>query len=240
VLYGIGFVGNIGVPKSIDSGPPSALATALPIDVALVAVFGIQHSLMARARFKRVFTRFVPPLLERSSFVLAASFALGLLFWQWRTVPDAVWNVAGPELRKAMWLLYFGGWGVVTLSSFMIDHFDLFGIRQSYLFLRDRPYAPVPFRVRGFYRIVRHPLLVGFLVAFWATSHMSVGHLIFTLSMTAYIAIGVVLEERGLVAELGDEYRRYRERVRMLVPLPKMRASAAETAQKGVERQSTS
>jgi protein-S-isoprenylcysteine O-methyltransferase Ste14 len=221
VLYSVAFVGNIAVAKTIDVPAQGGLATAVAVDVALIALFGIQHSVMARAAFKRVWTRVVPEPIERSSYVLASSLSLALLFWQWRPIDAIVWDVEAPALRAILWALFFGGWGVGVVATFMIDHFDLFGLRHVALHFVGKPYTAPPFRVRGFYRLVRHPLLVGFLLAFWATPRMTAGHLLFTAGMTVYIAIGMRFEERDLDRALGDDYRAYRARVRALLPWPK-------------------
>lgn len=216
-LYAVGFVGNLVVPKAIDSGPAVPPAEAVAVDVLLLAVFAVQHSVMARPAFKRWWTRVVPPPAERSTYVLASSLALILLFWQWRPVPGVVWEVGTPW-DAAAWAVFAAGWAVVLASTFLIDHFDLFGLRQVALFARGRAYTPPPFRVRGLYRAVRHPIMLGFLIAFWATPVMSWGHLLFAGMTTAYIVVGVWLEERDTLRTYGDTYEQYRHRVGMLVP----------------------
>ena len=218
VLYTAGFVGNLMVPKSIDSGTPYPLVDAVPVNAGLLGLFALQHSVMARPGFKAVWTRIVPKPLERSTYVLLTSGVLVLLFWQWRPVPDPVWQVehgAGVLLLSALsWL----GWGIVVLSAAMIDHLDLFGLRQAYFRFKRREYPADRFRTPGFYRLVRHPLMLGLIVAFWATPVMSAGHLMFAAAATGYILLALPLEERDLITRHGDEYRRYREKVPMLVP----------------------
>lgn len=225
-LYSIGFVGNLGVPKSIDSGTETPVGQALLVNTVLLGLFAVQHSLMARAGFKRWWTRIVPPLIERSTYVLLSSLLLALLFWQWRPIPREVWSVESATGALLLQALFWMGWLLVLLSTFAIDHFDLFGLRQVYLHLRQREYTPVPFKQPVLYRFVRHPLLLGFMVAFWAAPEMSVGHLVFALATTAYMLLAIQLEERDLLASHGDTYREYREQVSMIVPLPRTRARA--------------
>jgi protein-S-isoprenylcysteine O-methyltransferase Ste14 len=217
-LYAIPFVGGFLVPKTVDTGPAEPRAVALAIDVVLVGLFGLHHSVAARAGFKRAWTRLVPVPLERSTYVLTTSLLLDLLFWQWRPLAPVVWTVETPALRAAIWAVFSAGWGILLLSTFMVDHFDLFGLRQVWLHFRGREYTPAPFKTTGFYRFVRHPLLLGVLIAFWATPHMTLGHVVFAGGMTAYILIGVRFEERDLARFLGEDYRRWRERVPMLIP----------------------
>jgi protein-S-isoprenylcysteine O-methyltransferase Ste14 len=221
VLYAIGFVGNVVVPKSIDTGGPSPLFTAVLVDLSLIALFGVQHSVMARQTFKRWLTRHVPQPIERSIYVLFSSLSLVLLFWQWRPVTHHVWIFASDPLNTVLKILSWIGWGLVVSSTFLIDHFDLFGLRQVYCGLRGIAYTPVPFRQPSIYKYVRHPLMLGFLVAFWSTPEMSVGHLIFAAGMTGYIFIGIAFEERDLVRAHGLAYERYRRKVSMLFPMPR-------------------
>jgi len=220
ILYTIAFVGNWLVPKSIDSGAAGPLGQSLLIDAGLLALFVVQHTVMARPAFKRLWTRIVPRPAERSTYVLAASACMGLLLWQWQPLPQVLWHVEGVAAGLLM-ALSLTGWTIMFTSSFAISHLDLFGVRQAWLRFRNRPYAPVGFRLAGLYRIVRHPLMVGLLIAFWATPTMTVGHLFFAAMNTAYILFGTWMEERTLVAEHGQRYLDYRQRVPGFLPLPK-------------------
>lgn len=217
-LYAIVFVGAILVPRNVNNGIAAPLWQALLINVGLLGLFGVQHSVMARPAFKRWWTRLVPKSIERSTYVLLASSVLLLLYWQWRTLPGQVWEVRQPVGRWALWALFWAGWAVVLSSTFMINHFDLFGLRQVYLAWRGKPYSDLGFRTHLLYRLVRHPLMLGFLVAFWAAPTMTAGHLLFSIGTTAYILIALQLEERDLTAELGERYLEYRRRVPMLIP----------------------
>lgn len=219
--YAVGFTGNWIVPKSIDSGPAGPVLPSLLINAALLMVFVIQHTVMARPAFKAWLVRYIPKPVERSTFVLAASAALALLFWQWRPAPRVIWSAEATWLRAALSAISLAGWGTVLLASFMVSHFDLFGLRQTWLRFRDRAYRPVGFRLVGLYKIVRHPLMMGFLIAFWSTPDLTVGHLFFALMVSLYIMMGVWFEERDLVREHGENYLRYRRAVRAVVPLPK-------------------
>jgi protein-S-isoprenylcysteine O-methyltransferase Ste14 len=219
-VYLMAFMAGIGVPKGIDAGQPGSLLGAILINVLLLGLFAVQHAVMARDAFKSRWTRIVPEPLERSIFVLAASLVLGLLFWQWRAIPATVWHVELPALRAALWLLFSTGIGIVLYTSFLIDHFDLFGLRQVWLHYRGRPYTPVPFSVRSLYRVVRHPMMVGFLLTLWCVPTMTAGHLLFAALMTGYILVGVHMEERSLLRKLGEDYRLYREQTPMLIPIP--------------------
>ena len=216
-LYAAGFVGNLMVPKSLDAAPVGTFGGSLLIDLGLLGLFALQHSVMARPAFKRVWTRIVPPAVERSTYVLASSLALLFLFWQWRPLGGAVWDIQDPAGRALLHAAFAFGWLLVLVTTFLINHFDLFGLRQVWLHLLGRPYKPLPFTTPGPYRLVRHPLYVGWLFAFWATPTMSVTHLLFAVATTAYILIAIRLEERDLVAA-HPEYEGYRARVPMLIP----------------------
>ncbi len=220
-LYAIAFVGDFAVPRTIDSGATASLVTALIIDAALLGVFAVQHSVMARPAFKAWWTRFVPAVIERSTYVLFASLALILIFWQWRALPQAVWSVTTPALAGVIWALFWIGWAMVLTSTFLINHFDLFGLRQVWAYRRNHEIPPPEFRTPLFYRVVRHPIYLGFIIAFWATPKMSLGHLFFAAATTAYILIAIQLEEHDLVAMFGETYRAYRQRVSMIIPLPR-------------------
>lgn len=220
-LYAIGFVGNIVVPKSIDSGTTVLMTEALLVNVLLLSFFAVQHSVMARPAFKRWWTQLVPKQIERSTYVLLASLILLLLFWQWRPMPSVIWDVQATMLSPVLVALFGLGWLIVLLSTFMIDHFDLFGLRQVTLYFQRRPYAPVSFMTRGLYKIVRHPIMLGFLIAFWATPLMTVGHLMFATITTAYILVAIQLEEHDLVQAHSRMYEQYRRETSMLIPLPK-------------------
>lgn len=219
-LYAIGFVGNVVVPKSIDTGTTVPLAWALLIDALLLSVFAIQHSVMARQWFKRLWTRMVPQPVERSTYVLVASCALLLLFWQWRPLTAIIWDVRNPTGAILLQGLFWIGWGLVLVSTFLVDHFGLFGVKQVYTYLKQQPSEPQPFKTPAVYKTVRHPLYLGFIIAFWSTPHMTLGHLFFAIMTTAYIILAIQFEERDLIRSYGDQYRDYRRRVSMLIPMP--------------------
>lgn len=217
-LYAIGFVGGFLVPKTIDSGASGAIWWAVLVDLGLLGLFAVQHSLMARPGFKRWWTKLVPRSVERSTYVLFSSLALALLFWQWRPLAGEVWSVEAPSGRALLWGLFAVGWGLVLASTFMISHAHLFGLRQVYDRFREREPASPGFQTPGLYRHLRHPIMLGFVIAFWATPEMSLGHLLFAAAASGYILVGVTLEERDLVNAFGARYRAYREQVPMLLP----------------------
>jgi protein-S-isoprenylcysteine O-methyltransferase Ste14 len=219
LLHAIVFVTGLPVAKTIDSGPVVPVEQAIIIDMLLMGLFAVQHSVMARQGFKRWWTRFVAPAVERSTYVLASSLALALLMWQWRPIPHLVWRITDAGFGNAILALALLGWLMVAASTFLISHFELFGLVQVTRSLLGREASPPKLRTPLFYRLVRHPLYLAFLIAFWAAPIMTVGHLIFTLFTTLYILAGVSLEERDLVDVFGEEYRRYRARVPMLLPL---------------------
>lgn len=218
LLYAVGFVGNLVVPKSIDSGFPVLLAEALTVNLLMLDLFAIQHSVMARPGFKSWWNRFAPPLVERSTYVLVSSLLLALLFWQWRPIPGIAWEVEQPVIVFVLWGLFAAGWLLVLASTFLIDHFDLFGLRQVFHYATGKSYSPPSFRTPALYRVVRHPIMFGFIIAFWAAPEMTWGHLLFAAMTTAYIFIGVQLEERDLRAAHGGNYDKYRQQVSMIVP----------------------
>jgi protein-S-isoprenylcysteine O-methyltransferase Ste14 len=231
-LYAVGFVTGVGVPKGIDDGPEASLAVALLVNGGILALFAVQHMVMARRWFKRRWTKIVPPAAERSTFVLATCAILTLLFVEWRPLPGAVWSVGDPIAATVLRGISFLGFGIVLVATFLIDHFDLFGLKQVIRFFRGTEHRDPEFRVRSFYRYVRHPLYLGFLLGFWATPVMTVGHLVFALGCTGFILVAVRFEERDLVALHGDAYERYREEVPMIFPRPGRTSApvAVETA----------
>ena len=220
-LYAIGFVGDLVVPKTIDSGTAGSFGQALLINVLLLGIFAVQHSVMARPAFKRWWTQFVPQAVERSTYVLLSSLALILLYWQWQPMNGVVWDVENIAGRNLLWAIFFIGWVMVLVSTFLINHFDLFGLRQVYLYMKAKEYTHIAFRTPFLYKFVRHPIMLGFIIAFWVTPHMTVAHLVFSIATTAYILIALQFEERDLVSYYGTAYEEYRQQVSMILPFPK-------------------
>lgn len=229
-LYAIGFVGGFGVPVTIDGLPTDSVVVALLIDGALLTLFALQHSVMARPWFKKMVTRLVPTAAERSLYVLASSLALLLLFWQWRPIGGIVWDVANPAARATLYAVFALGWVTVLVTTFLINHFDLFGLRQVWLFLRGRPYTDLKFSMPGPYRHIRHPLYVGWFLAFWGAPTMTAAHLFFAVMTTAYILVAIRFEERDLEAAHGASYAEYRRSVPMFVP--RLSAPSSASAEK--------
>ncbi len=218
ILYAIGFVDRMAVPKDINSGSAVPSLEAVLVNLALMALFAIQHSVMARKPFKQWWTRYISPAIERSTYVLLASLTLLLLFWQWRPMPEVIWQITDPTIAMMITALSMLGWVIVFTSTFLINHFELFGVHQVVNDFTGRSAAAPHFRTPLYYQFVRHPIYLGFIIAFWATPLMTVGHLLFAAVTTAYIFVGIFLEERDLVDLFGDDYRRYRDRVAMILP----------------------
>jgi len=229
-LYAVGFLANFGVPKSIDSGPEGSAGAAIAIDATLLGLFAVQHSVMARPWFKRAWTRIVPEPVERSTYVMFSSAALMLLFWLWRPIGGVLWSLEGTA-ATAMLAVYAIGIGIVLLATFLINHFDLFGLRQVWLYLIGRPYTHLPFKTPFLYRYVRHPLYVGWLLTFWAAPQMTAARLFFAVLTTAYILLAIRWEESDLVAMHGDQYQRYREQAPMIVPSLRARTEVGRPRQ---------
>jgi protein-S-isoprenylcysteine O-methyltransferase Ste14 len=216
--YMAGFVGGFLVPKTIDTPSSMSPAWAATIDLGLIAMFAMQHSIMARPAFKRIWTRVVPHAIERSTYCLFSCVVSALMMWQWQAIDVAIWHVEDTAARAWVWVLFAAGWLLVPAVSFMIHHFDLFGIRQVWLYLRGKPYTALPFRTPMLYSRIRHPLYIGWAIAFWATPTMTLGHLLFAAAMTLYMGLAAIVEERDLVSYFGEKYRAYQKRVPMFVP----------------------
>jgi protein-S-isoprenylcysteine O-methyltransferase Ste14 len=232
--YMAAFVGGFGVPNTIDTPSSTPIGSALAINLLLLAAFGLQHSIMARPGFKRVWTRIVPEPIERSVYMLASSAVLALLMWQWRGIDIVVWNIEQPTLRTIAWALFAAGWLAVPAVSYLINHFDLFGMRQVWLHARGQEYTSLPFRTPLLYKRVRHPLYLGWTLAFWATPTMTVGHLLFAVVLTGYMMLAAVFEERDLVAHFGRQYADYQRRVPMFVPRLRIGEEPAASAEQVV------
>lgn len=217
--YSIGFMGGFGVPTQLDGPLEGSLASAISINLLLLTVFALQHSVMARPAFKKILTRFVPEPIERSTYVLFSCLAMILLFWQWRPMGGEIWHIQSTAGQVVLYTMFGLGWVTIFCTTFLINHFDLFGLRQVYLYLRGKPYQALPFKTPGPYRLVRHPLYVGWIMTFWFTPYMTAAHLLFALGCTAYILVAIVFEERDLVDALGKDYEDYRQRTPKLVPI---------------------
>lgn len=217
-LYAIGFVGNLIVPKSIDSGTLSPMPESLLINLGLLSLFAVQHSVMARPGFKVWFTKIIPESIERSTYVLLSSLLLFLLYWQWRPMPGVIWDIEMQIMKLIICGVFWLGWLTVLLSTFMINHFDLFGLRQVYLNYKNQDYSHLDFKIIGLYKLCRHPIMLGFIIAFWAASTMTAGHLLFAVVVTIYVFVALQFEERDLVSFFGDRYREYQQKVPMVFP----------------------
>ena len=220
-LYAIGFTGSLVVPKAINDGMPGGMVESIVINVVLLSLFAIQHSIMARPGFKKAWVKIVPESIERSTFVLLASLILLLIFWQWRPMTGVIWDLRGSIGGDILTGLFWFGWLFVLLSTFMIDHFELFGLKQVMHRVQNREAPSMTFKLAGFYKFVRHPIMLGFIIAFWATPLMTQGHLLFAVVTTAYVLVALQLEEKDLIASLGDDYVVYKRQVRMILPIPK-------------------
>jgi len=224
-LYAIGFVGNLLVPKTIDSKPQVPLLTAIMVDASLLLLFALQHSIMARPAFKRWWTKIIPEHLERSTFVVLASLCLILMMWQWQPIGGIVWSIENEAVKKLLLFTYLFGWTIVLVATFLINHFDLFGLRQVWLYFHSKPYKQLPFRTPLFYKLVRHPLYLGFLIAFWSTPVMTIAHLLFAILTTGYILTAIRLEERDLLHIFGEKYRNYKKWAPTIIPFSKIKTA---------------
>ena len=227
-LYAIGFLGNFIVSKSIDSGEAGATTPSLIINVILLSLFAVPHSVMARPAFKKAWTKIVPEPMERSTYVLQSSLLLILLFWQWRPMTGVIWDVADQPVAPIFWAFFASGWALVLFATFLIDHFDLFGLRQTWVYWQGKEYESKPFGTPSLYKYMRHPLYLGWFLAFWATPSMTAGHLLFAVVTTAYILVAIQLEEKDLVDHFGDDYVEYKKTTPMIFPFPKKSAVQEE------------
>jgi protein-S-isoprenylcysteine O-methyltransferase Ste14 len=232
ILYAIGFVGNLPVPKTIDGEPKTTLFSAILVNACLVLLFALQHSIMARPAFKRWLTSYIPKPIERSTYVLLSSACLLLMMWQWQPIGTIVWKVKNDAVQVILFILYLSGWGIVFISTFLISHFDLFGLRQVWLYFTGKPYKQLPFGQPLFYRLVRHPLYLGFILAFWSASTMTVAHLLFALLTTVYIFIAIRLEEKDLVTVSGAEYGNYKSSSPMIISFLKKKSANNDLSHK--------
>ena len=229
-LYAIGFLGNFIVSKSIDSGEAGSTTQAIIINVILLSLFAVPHSVMARPAFKKTWTKIVPEPMERSTYVLQSSLLLILLFWQWRPMTGVIWDVGEQPVAYIFWAFFAAGWGLVLLATFLIDHFDLFGLRQTWVYWQGKEYESKPFGTPSLYKYMRHPLYLGWFLAFWSTPSMTTGHLLFAVVTTAYILVAIQLEEKDLVDHFGDDYVEYKKTTPMIFPFPKSKSVQAESS----------
>ncbi len=227
-IYSMGFIGNLILPKTLDSNLDSSLIKGLLIDILLIGLFGIQHSLMARQSFKKWWTKIIPEPIERSTYVLMSGLTLLLLFWQWHSLGGIIWNIQNPIIYNIIYGIFALGWLIVFLSTLMINHFDLFGLRQVYLYWRGQEYENLGFRTPGFYKYSRHPIMFGFVIVFWAAPLMTISHLVFAMGTTIYVLVGIKLEEVDMISFYGNLYQEYRQQVSMLIPLPRIKLTEQE------------
>lgn len=226
ILYAIGFVGNLVVPKTIDGEPQVPMLNAILINGSLLLLFALQHSIMARPAFKRWFTRIIPEVIERSTYVLLSSLCLALMMWQWQPMGGMIWSTDNATVKTILMVIYLVGWAIVFLSSFLINHFDLFGLRQVWLYFNGKPYTHLKFKLPFLYKYVRHPLYLGLLIAFWSTPVMTITHLFFAILTTGYVFTGIQFEEKDLVNTFGEKYKSYKKKAPMIIPFTKKKAAS--------------